>query len=122
MKLFSRTPLTMLGADTSNLTSDASVSIRVSDAFAISLSIQSSTGSASRYTIVASNQDEQTSGYSNPQLQTTPWGTWSIITTITAQGIYSITPGFRWIAAFRDAVSVSASSNVTMILNYQEFL
>lgn len=120
--LYSQRVLPLLGADTSNLTSDMSVPAYTGDAFTISLSIQSSTGSASRYTIVASNQDENYSTYSNPQLQTAPSGTWSIITTITSQGIYSITPGFRWLAAFRDGNSVSAASNVTMQLNYQVFI
>lgn len=101
-----------LGADTSNLTG---VPWLVADYRLLTVSIESSTASASRYTIVGSNDD----GLSGTSLRAasalTQQNGWSIVTVVTAPGVYGFaTTGFRWINAFRDAFSVSASSNATV--------
>lgn len=79
----------------------------------ISVSIQSSTASASRYTIVGTNADGFQSALGTPS-PTVPSGGWSILTTLVSEGMYTVAPGARWITAYRDNVSVSASSNVTV--------
>ena len=102
-----------LGNDTSNLTGAISW---VGDFNQLTVSVHSSTGSASRYTIVGSNQDgfREALGTASQLVNNAAW---SLVTVLTGQGIYSITPGFRWINGFRDNISVSAASNVTMIFN-----
>ena len=102
-----------LGAANSNLTGSTWF---VDDFRQLSLSIHSSTASASRYTIVGSNLDgfRLALGNASPTVSNESW---SHVTVVTSQGIFTIDPGFRWIAAFRDPVSVSATSNVTVIFN-----
>lgn len=102
----------MLGANTSNLTGTPWL---VQDAATLTISIQSSTGSASRYTVVGTNDDGLQSALGTPS-QTAPAGGWSVVTTITSAGVYTIDPGVRWLNVFRDTISVSASSNVTVTL------
>ena len=102
-----------LGADTSNLTGAVWL---VADFDKLTVSIQSSTASASRYTIIGTNDDGLQSALGTP-LQTAPSAGWSIVTAITAQGIYGFdVTGLRWINVFRDGISVSAASNVTVAL------
>ena len=86
----------------------------VGDFQQLSVSIQSSTGSASRYTILGTNLDgfQSTLSSANP---TIPANGWSIVTVLTAQGLYSVDVGFRWVNAVRDAISVSAASNCTIV-------
>jgi hypothetical protein len=100
-----------LGAANSNLTGGAWY---VGDAATLTVSIQSSTGSASRYTILGSNGDGFQSALGTPS-QTVPAGGWSIITTITSQGLYTIDTGFRWINSVRTVIDTSAASNVTIL-------
>lgn len=100
-----------LGAANSNLTGSAWY---VGDAATITVSIQSSTGSASRYTILGSNADGFTAALGTPS-QTVPAGGWSIVTALTAQGVYTIDPGLRWLTSVRTVIDTSASSNVTII-------
>ncbi len=88
----------------------------VGDFRQMSLSIHSSTASASRYTVVGSNLDGFNTALGNAS-PTASNESWSIVTTVTSQGIFTIDPGFRWISAFRDNVSVSATSNTTIIFN-----
>lgn len=102
---------TNLGAANSNLTGNPWF---VGDAATLTVSIQSSTGSASRYTILGSNADGFQSALGTPS-QTVPAGGWSIVTTITAAGIYTIDPGMRWINSCRTVIDTSANSNVTII-------
>lgn len=101
----------VLGAANSLLTGNP---FWAGDYDAITISIQSSTASASRYTILGTNLDgfQSTLSSANP---TIPAGGWSIVTTITSQGIYTIDPGVRWLMPVRDNVSVSASSNATFV-------
>ena len=99
-----------LGAANSNLTGAIWYT---GDFNEISVSIQSSTASASRYTIIGTNADGFQSALGTPS-QTVPAGGWSILTTLLGEGMYTVAPGARWITAFRDTISVSANSNVTM--------
>lgn len=79
----------------------------------LTVSIQSSTGSASRYTVVGTNQDGLQAALTTPS-RLVPANNWSIVTVITAQGIYTIDPGIRWLNVIRDGISVSAASNATV--------
>lgn len=101
---------TNLGAANSNLTGQPWF---VGDAATLTVSIQSSTGSASRYTILGSNADGFQTALGTPS-QTVPAGGWSFITAITSQGLYTIDPGFRWINSVRTVIDTSATSNVTI--------
>ena len=89
----------------------------VGDLRQLTISIRSSTGSASRYTFVGSNEDGFQAALSTPS-PTIPNGNWSIVTVLTAQGLYAFDPmvGFRWLNCYRDSISVSASSNCTIVL------
>ncbi len=103
----------ILGADTSNLTGRPWF---VGDFHYLTVSIQSSTASSSRYTIVATNDDGLQSALGIPS-QTVPANGWSIVSAIVNQGIYGFDVlGFRWVNMFRDGFSVSATSNVTIAL------
>jgi hypothetical protein len=84
----------------------------VGDARLLSLSVVSSTGSASRFTISLSNDNGYQSAIVN----------WSVATVIVAAGIYTIDPGARWLQAEQPAFSLSTTSANTLILNrfYQE--
>jgi hypothetical protein len=77
------------------------------DSQALSVSIQSSTGSASNVTIALSNDNGFTSSIVFR----------SGVTVLPAQGIFSIDPGARWLRAERANIALSAASNTTVILN-----
>lgn len=100
-----------LGAANSNLTGTPYF---VGDAATISVSIVSSTGSASRYTILGTNDDGLQSALGTPS-QTVPAGGWSIVTALTAQGVYTIDSGLRWLNSVRTVIDTSANSNVSII-------
>src|SRR6185436_11889071 len=99
--LYQTSTLTLLGVDSSNISSHGSVNAFVGDAFAISISITSSSQSASRWTVMGSNADGMQAPLVYPTVASVGSGEWSIITTILSQGIYAITPGFRWLDVFR---------------------
>ena len=96
----------LLGASTSTTTSNPEL---IADYKQLALSIISSTGSSSRYTVWGTAMDGLQSA-----LQAQDW---SVATTIVSQGVFTIDPGLRWLKIERDAISVSASSNVTMALH-----
>jgi hypothetical protein len=81
----------------------------VGDARLISLSVQTSTASASRYTISMSNADGMQ--------ESIPAASFSVVTTILNAGIYTIDPGGRWIRAEQPNFALSATSAVTMTLS-----
>lgn len=81
----------------------------VGDYRLLTLSIQTSTGSASRFTISLSN--------ANGFVEAIPEASWSVATTLLNAGIYTLDPGARWIRAEQPNFSLSATSAVTMILN-----
>lgn len=94
-----------LGVDTSNLTG---LPWFVGDYRQVSVSIESNANAtgASRYTFIASNDDGFQAVLGTPS-QTVPAGNWSILTTVTSQGIYTFDPtaGFRWLNVFRPSAS-----------------
>ncbi len=79
----------------------------VGDYRLLTVSIQSSTASASRFTFEASNDDGFQSAIAF----------WSTLTVITGQGIYTIDPGARWIRAQQPVFSLSTTSGNTIALN-----
>lgn len=93
-----------LGVANSDLTG---VPWLVADFRSLSVSIQSQTNAASRFTLIGSNDDGLRSPLGTP-LQTGPSEGWSTITGITGQGLYNFDPGalgFRWINVFRPSAS-----------------
>lgn len=106
----------ILSAANSNLTSPP---IYVGDAFDITFSRQTSTTSAANLTIQGTNADGFGNGAEAVDLTKNSSNTlWSTITTNTAAGLYSVTPGFAWIRAIRTNIGVSAASNETVNLNW----
>lgn len=87
--------------------SGSSPDVFVGDCELISVSIQSSTGSASNVTISLSNDH----GFNSAIVFR------SGVTVLPSQGIFSIDPGARWLRAERGAIAISAASNTTVILN-----
>lgn len=100
----------MLGVATS-ISSGTSPSIFVGDCRLLSLSVVTSTGSASNVTVSLSNDP----GFS------AVIGSWSNVTILPNQGIFSIDPGARWIRVERAAIAINAAgstaSNTSVILN-----
>lgn len=100
-----------VGADTSNITGNP---WWVGDFRQLTVSIATSTASASRVTIVGSNLDGFKSTLSSA-LATASNALWSHITVITAgQGLYTVDCGFRWVNAIRPDFTASAASNMTV--------
>ena len=97
----------LLGASTSSTTNET-FPVFVGDFRQLALSIESSTGSASRYTLYGSLEN----GF-NASLRA---ASFSAVTAVTAAGDYTLDPGLRWVYAQRDTISVSASSNATITL------
>lgn len=81
----------------------------VGDARLITVSIQTSTGSASRFTTSLSNAD----GFQ----ASIPDTSWSVVTTILNSGVYTIDPGARWIRMEQPNFALSATSAVTVTLS-----
>lgn len=74
-------------------------------------------GAASQVTIVGSNHDGLTSTLSTA-LRTGSNNTWSIVTTISSSGLYTIDTGWRWVNAIRaTANSGQTASNNSLIFN-----
>jgi hypothetical protein len=91
------------GVHNSSLTGDVAF---IGDLRQLSVSIETQTNTASRSTFVASNDDGLREALDTPS-QTVPSGGWSILTTITQQGVYTFDPtaGFRWLNVFRPSAS-----------------
>jgi len=104
----------LLGADTSNVTGTPWF---VGDLRQLTISIQTSTASASRFTFVGTNDDGFQAALGTPSMLV-PNANWSIVTVLTNQGlvVFDPAPGFRWINGFRPDYGVSATSNVTVTL------
>jgi hypothetical protein len=81
----------------------------VGDCRLLTLSIQTSTASASRFTVSLSNW--------NGMQEAIPETSWSVATTILSAGVFTIDPGANFVRVERPAFGISATSNVTMILN-----
>ena len=87
--------------------SGTSPAIFVGDARLLSLSRVTSTGSASNLTVSLSNDDGFTAAITS----------WSVVTILPNQGIFTIDPGARWLRAERALISISQTSNETVALN-----
>jgi hypothetical protein len=88
----------------------SSLPVFVGDCRLLTLSVQSSNASASRYTVSISNND----GFQSRDSALF----FSVVTTILNQGVYTIDPGGRWLQVERPNFGMgSAASNVTVILN-----
>jgi hypothetical protein len=111
--MYTPQPHTMLGNANSNLTGESAL---IADYRQLSISVQTSNASASRITFIGTNADGLATAYGTPTSQLVPTAGWSIITTITLQGMYVLDTGFRHINCFRPDFSASATSNVTVIL------
>lgn len=81
----------------------------VGDARLLTLSIQTSTTSASRFTVSLSNAQ----GFN----AAIPEASWSVATTLLNAGMYTIDPGARWLRAEQPDFSLSATSANTLTLN-----
>lgn len=88
----------------------------VGDFTRLTVSIQTSTTSASRFTIHGANADGFVAAL-NTASASGASGHWSHLTVITGgQGVYTIDAGVRWINATRpDFMSGSAASNATVV-------
>jgi len=91
-------------ADSSTVTSNPAL---VADAGQISLSITSVAAVASNWTVQGTNAEGSRAAIAE--------GEWSTVSVINAQGIFSITPGMRWIRTQRPAVNSLAS----IVLSYR---
>lgn len=98
-------PRTILNSSSSGTGSP----VFVGDARLLTLSIQTSTGSASRFTVSLSNADGFQSAI--------PDASWSVATTLLNSGIYTIDPGARWLRAEQPNFSLSTTSGNTVLLN-----
>lgn len=88
--------------------SGTSPSIFVGEVRLLSLSVITSTGSASNITVSLSNDDGFQSAIAN----------WSVVTVLANRGIYTIDPGARWMQVERANIAMtSAASNTTVLLN-----
>ena len=93
----------LLGSDSSG----TSPHIFVGDCRLLTISVQTSTGSASNVTVSLSNSD----GLQSSDLF------YSVATVLTSQGIFTVDPGARWLKAERANIATSAASNATVTLN-----
>lgn len=100
----------MLGL-TGNASSSTGTStpIFVGDCRLITVSIQTSTTSASNVTISLSNNHGLNS--------TDSTFFWSTATVLPNRGVFTVDPGARWIRAERADIAISTASNVTVMLN-----
>ena len=91
-------------ADSSTITSGVAC---VADADQISLSIVSVAAVASNWTVQGTNAEGSRAAIAE--------GEWSTVSVIAAQGIFSVTPGMRYIRLLRPAVNSLAS----VVLSYR---
>ena len=114
------TDKTILGADTSNVTS---TNYFVGDLRQITISITTGSPHASRVTVQGSNADGFQStlsaggGFGNSTVPVYPWSHLTVILPSGAANIFTIDPGFRWINAVRPtATSGQTASNITVVI------
>lgn len=100
-------------SSSSNSATYASPPYLVSDAAQISVSWVTVGTGASRLTVLGSNSD----GLSPGSTLTTGSGSpdWSLVSVVVAQGIFTISPGLRWVKFQRSALD----SQATVQLNYR---
>jgi hypothetical protein len=96
--------ITLLDGASANSSTYTSNSVWVGDDNVVSVSILSTAAVASTWSLDGSNDD----GFSSAI------GNWSNVTAIAAQGIYSVTPGMRWIRCVRPATDSQSSVVLAM--------
>lgn len=79
----------------------------------LTVSVDSKVTNGSRCTIIGTNDDGLCKALGTPS-QTIGAGGWSIVTTITSRGVFTLDPGIRWLNAFRDPGWGSVVSNCTV--------
>lgn len=79
------------------------------DAQQITLSIQTAKPAASRFTVIGTNNDGLQTALGTP-LHTVDAGGWSIVTVLTAPGLYNIAAGLRWLNVFRASGSTDTAT------------
>ena len=89
----------------------------VGDAARLTVSISSSDTVVSKWTLIGSLADGLTSTLSsaNPTVNTVLW---SILTTITKPGMYTLDPNVRWINAIREDASTASKTTVIFSQSY----
>lgn len=92
----SRGPVTILDGASANSSVRTSNAVLVADWEQISVSVQTSNALGSRYTVWGTNYEGQQSALAEAN--------WSALTGLTAQGLYIIEPGMRWLRATRSAL------------------
>lgn len=92
----SRGPLTVLDGATGNASVRTSNAVLVADYRQITVSVQTSGALASRYTLWGTDYD----GFQTELVE----ANWSALTAITAQGLFTVDPGMRWLRATRSAL------------------
>lgn len=92
----SRGPLTVLDSASDNSSVRTSNAVLVADYRQITVSVQTSNALASRYTIWGTNYDGAQTALAEAN--------WSALTAITAQGLFTVDPGMRWLRATRSAL------------------
>jgi len=104
----------MLDGTSANSNVTISPPFLVADAGQISISYITVVASVNSLTVQGSNDDGLSQGASS--LSTTvslPF--WSTISTVASQGIFTVTPGARWIRVMR----VATDSRASVLLNYR---
>lgn len=103
---------TVLGAGSSGATSNPYF---VGDHFNLTVSIQTSTTSASRFTVNGTNADGFQSALNTASASGNS-GHWSIVTTITSAGVFTLDTGIRWLTVTRPDFMISAASTATVVI------
>ena len=102
---------TVLDSTSANSSTRTSNAFLVTDAQAISVSFITQVAGAQTMTIQGSNDDGLSAA--GPNMNT--GGVWSTISSVAGAGIFTITPGVRWIRFIRSAVDSQAS----ILMNYR---
>lgn len=104
--------LTVLDGTSANSSVRTSNPILIADAQQISVSFMTVVTSVGTLTVQGSNSDGFFSALTSA---TAP--DWSTISSVGAQGIFTVTPGARWIRFVRSAIDSQAS----VVLNYRVY-
>lgn len=89
-------PRVVLDGTSANSSTYTSNPVLVADWRQITVSVQTQSTGASRYTVWATDYE----GFQTALAE----ANWSAITAIVAQGLYTVDPGMRWLRATRSAV------------------
>lgn len=95
---YERNTVLFNSANSSTYTSGAMLTV---DLATIALSVQTVAAAASRFTVEGSNENGFT--------EAIPAAAWSILTTLTVPGMFTIDPGPRWVRVLRSSIESNAS-------------